>query len=144
MPNKKNDDLPRAWSGKDKRKYEHIKEGYEERGTPERRAKRIAGQTVNKGRREEGRTKEQASGGSSPRSSAGRSAGRANERGASGSRSGRSGAGSRASSSGSSGRSAGGLEQKPKAELYDMAKRRDIGGRSKMNKQQLVRALRKG
>ena len=45
-----------SWSRKDERKYEHIKEGYVERGTPEERAEEIAGRTVNKGRREEGRT----------------------------------------------------------------------------------------
>ena len=45
-----------TWSNKDERKYEHIKEGYEERGTPEDRAEEIAARTVNKGRREEGRT----------------------------------------------------------------------------------------
>ena len=32
--------------------------------------------------------------------------------------------------------------QKTKAELYEEAKKRDIQGRSKMNKQQLVKALR--
>jgi plasmid stabilization system protein ParE len=45
-----------AWSDKDERKYEHIKEGYEERGTSDDRAEEIAARTVNKGRREEGRT----------------------------------------------------------------------------------------
>jgi len=45
-----------SWSNKDERKYEHIKEGYEERGTPEERAEEIAARTVNKDRREEGRT----------------------------------------------------------------------------------------
>jgi plasmid stabilization system protein ParE len=45
-----------SWSRKDERKYEHIKESSEERGVPEGRAKEIAARTVNKGRREEGRT----------------------------------------------------------------------------------------
>ncbi len=45
-----------SWSGKDERKYEHIKEGYLERGTAEDRAEEIAARTVNQGRREEGRT----------------------------------------------------------------------------------------
>lgn len=45
-----------SWSNKDQRQYEHIKEGYEEQGTPEDRAKEIAARTVNKERREEGRT----------------------------------------------------------------------------------------
>lgn len=45
-----------SWSAKDERKYEHIKESAEERGAPAKRAKEIAARTVNKGRREEGRT----------------------------------------------------------------------------------------
>src|SRR5687768_2514046 len=48
--------MPEAWSNKDERKYEHIKEGYEERGKSEDEAEEIAARTVNKGRREEGRT----------------------------------------------------------------------------------------
>jgi plasmid stabilization system protein ParE len=48
--------MPRAWSDKDERKYEHIKDGYEERGASEDKAEEIAARTVNKGRREEGRT----------------------------------------------------------------------------------------
>lgn len=46
----------RGWSSKDERKYEHIKESSLERGVPEERAKELAARTVNKGRREEGRT----------------------------------------------------------------------------------------
>jgi plasmid stabilization system protein ParE len=45
-----------SWSNKDRRQYEHIKEGYEHRGAPEDRAEEIAARTVNKERREEGRT----------------------------------------------------------------------------------------
>ena len=45
-----------SWTSKDRRQYEHIKEGYEQRGTPEDRAEEIAARTVNKERREEGRT----------------------------------------------------------------------------------------
>jgi len=45
-----------SWTNKDRRQYEHIKEGYEERGTPEDRAQEIAARTVNKERRTEGRT----------------------------------------------------------------------------------------
>jgi plasmid stabilization system protein ParE len=50
------DVMPRAWSDKDERKYEHIKESAQERGTSADRAKEIAARTVNKQRREEGRT----------------------------------------------------------------------------------------
>lgn len=45
-----------SWSRKDERKYEHIKESSLERGASEKRAKEIAARTVNKGRRQEGRT----------------------------------------------------------------------------------------
>ena len=48
--------MPKSWSDKDERKYEHIKEGYEERGKPEDEAEEIAARTVNRDRREEGRT----------------------------------------------------------------------------------------
>lgn len=45
-----------SWSAKDERMYEHIKESSLERGKPEDRAEEIAARTVNKTRREEGRT----------------------------------------------------------------------------------------
>lgn len=48
--------MPRAWSNKDERMYEHIKESSEERGVPEQKAEEIAARTVNKRRRIEGRT----------------------------------------------------------------------------------------
>jgi hypothetical protein len=48
--------MPRSWTEKDERKYEHIKEGEQKRGASTRRAKEIAARTVNKARREEGRT----------------------------------------------------------------------------------------
>ena len=48
--------MPESWSNKDERKYEHIKESARERGKSEDRAEEIAARTVNKGRREEGRT----------------------------------------------------------------------------------------
>jgi Rho termination factor, N-terminal domain len=45
-----------SWSAKDERMYEHIKESSLERGKSEDRAQEIAARTVNKARREEGRT----------------------------------------------------------------------------------------
>jgi plasmid stabilization system protein ParE len=48
--------MPEAWSNKDERKYEHIKEGYKEQGKSEDEAEEIAARTVNRDRREEGRT----------------------------------------------------------------------------------------
>ena len=48
--------MPDAWSKKDERMYEHVKESERDQGRSEDRAKEIAGRTVNKQRREEGRT----------------------------------------------------------------------------------------
>jgi plasmid stabilization system protein ParE len=48
--------MPKAWSNKDERMYEHIRDGSEDRGVPEDRAEEIAARTVNKRRRTEGRT----------------------------------------------------------------------------------------
>lgn len=48
--------MPTAWSNKDERKYEHIKDSAKERGESTDRAKEIAARTVNKERREGGRT----------------------------------------------------------------------------------------
>ena len=48
--------MPKAWSGKDERMYEHVKESELERGRSTDKAKEIAARTVNKQRREEGRT----------------------------------------------------------------------------------------
>lgn len=97
--------MPRGWSNKDERKYEHIKESSEERGVSEDRAKEIAARTVNKGRREEGRTPNKTTQGT----------GNPNR----------------------------GYEARTKDELYNIAKERNIEGRSQMNKQELIRALRK-
>lgn len=47
----------KTWSSKDERQYEHIKDSAEDRGASSGRAKEIAARTVNKKRREEGRTK---------------------------------------------------------------------------------------
>jgi hypothetical protein len=47
--------MPR-WSAKDERQYEHIKERVQGSGRSEGKAKEIAARTVNKQRREEGRT----------------------------------------------------------------------------------------
>jgi plasmid stabilization system protein ParE len=49
----------KAWSAKRERQYEHIKEGYEERGVSEDEAEERAARTVNKERSEAGETKAQ-------------------------------------------------------------------------------------
>ena len=48
--------MPKAWSDKDERMFEHIKDNELDRGRSESRAEEIAGRTVNKQRRKEGRT----------------------------------------------------------------------------------------
>jgi hypothetical protein len=97
--------MPTAWSNKDERKYEHIKDSEEERGVPEKRAKEIAARTVNKGRRQEGRTPNQ-----------------------------------RTQGTGNPNRS---LSEHTVDELRNQARELKIEGRSKMNKQDLVRAIQK-
>jgi hypothetical protein len=49
--------MPRAWSAKDERQYEHIKANEQKRGRSEDKAEEIAARTVNKQRRQEGRAK---------------------------------------------------------------------------------------
>lgn len=48
--------MPKAWNSKDERQYEHVKESELERGRSTDKAEEIAARTVNKQRREEGRT----------------------------------------------------------------------------------------
>jgi hypothetical protein len=48
--------MPKAWSNKDERQYEHVKDSAKESGKTMKRAKEIAARVVNKTRREEGRT----------------------------------------------------------------------------------------
>ena len=48
--------MPRAWSQKDERQFDHVKESVLERGGKMEKAEEIAGRTVNKQRRIEGRT----------------------------------------------------------------------------------------
>lgn len=96
--------MPRAWSSKDERQYEHIKESSRKRGKSAPRAKEIAARTVNKQRRQQGRTQNRTTQGT--------------------------------------GNPTQGLEDRSRQELYNLAKKRGIENRSKMNKRELVRALR--
>lgn len=48
--------MPDAWSPKDERQDQHVKQSELQRGVPEDRAEEIAARTVNRHRREEGRT----------------------------------------------------------------------------------------
>jgi plasmid stabilization system protein ParE len=49
--------MPRAWSDKRERQYEHIKDSYKERGVSTDEAEERAARTVNKERSEKGETK---------------------------------------------------------------------------------------
>jgi plasmid stabilization system protein ParE len=51
--------MPKEWSDKRERQYEHIKESYKDRGVKTDEAEERAARTVNKERREEGETKAQ-------------------------------------------------------------------------------------
>ena len=48
--------MPKAWSSNDERMYEHVKDSELDQGRSNAKAKEIAARTVNKQRREEGRT----------------------------------------------------------------------------------------
>jgi hypothetical protein len=96
------------------RQYEHIKESQKDQGTSESRAEEIAARTVNKERARSGEARE-----SSRTSRRDMSSGR---RG-----------GQRSGTNRQKGRT--------KEQLYNEAKRRNIPGRSKMNKRQLQRAV---
>lgn len=53
--------MPKSWSDKDERQYEHIKKSEKDEGRSSERAKEIAAATVNKQRSKEGRTKSSSS-----------------------------------------------------------------------------------
>ncbi|MEX2471606.1 MAG: Rho termination factor N-terminal domain-containing protein [Gemmatimonadota bacterium] len=96
--------MPKGWSDKDERKYEHIKESAKDRGASTDRAEEIAARTVNKDRRQEGRTPNKTTQGT--------------------------------------GKPGKPLEDRTKDELYNMAADLDVEGRSKMNKDELISAIR--
>ncbi|MER6349451.1 plasmid stabilization protein [Streptomyces sp. NPDC001595] len=107
--------MPRGSSPKRERQYEHIKESAEERGESTGRAKEIAARTVNKERARSGESKT-ASRTSTEDMSSGKRGGQ---------------------------RSGKGSQGPTYDQLYQEAKKRNIHGRSDMNKQQLQRALGK-
>src|SRR5436305_5258090 len=106
-------EMPKAWSGKRERQYEHIKDGLEERGRSEKKASEIAARTVNKERARAGESK---------------TASRTSTKDISSSR-----RGGLRSHSGAGGRT--------RDQLYAEAQRKGIEGRSKMNKAELERAV---
>jgi hypothetical protein len=105
--------VPRAWSEKRERQYEHIKEGLLDRGESEETAEEIAARTVNKERARAGEARE-ASNTSTDDISSGRRGGVRSHRGAGG---------------------------RTYRQLYAEAKKRNVPGRSTMTKAQLERSL---
>jgi plasmid stabilization system protein ParE len=103
-----------AWSNKRERQYEHIKDSAKDSGASTKRAQEIAARTVNKER---------------ARSGEARTSSRTSREDISSSRRG----GLRSGTNRPRGRT--------KEQLYNEAKRMGIEGRSKMNKQQLQRAV---
>jgi len=107
--------MPRGSSSKRERQYEHIKKSAEDRGESTGRAKEIAARTVNKERARSGESKTASRTSTQDMSSSKRG----------GQRSGK------------------GSQGPTYDQLYQEAKKRNIHGRSDMNKQQLQRALGK-
>ncbi len=103
-----------AWSNKRERQYEHIKDSVKERGASTKKAQEIAARTVNKDR---------------ARSGEARTSSRTSRQDLSSGRRG----GLRSGTNRPKGRT--------KEQLYNEAKQMGIDGRSKMNKQQLQRAV---
>ncbi|WP_331447046.1 plasmid stabilization protein [Streptomyces xanthochromogenes] len=106
--------MPAGSSPKRERQYEHIKESAEERGASAERAKEIAARTVNKERARSGESKTASRTSTRDRKSAYQRGGE---------------------------HSHGGARGPTKDQLYEEAKKRNIEGRSSMNKQQLRKAL---
>jgi hypothetical protein len=105
--------MPKAWSAKRERQYEHIKEGLEDKGRSEDTAEEIAARTVNKERARAGESREKSKT-STDDISSGRRGGLRSHRGSGG---------------------------RTKAQLYEEAKKRNIEGRSSMSKDELEKAV---
>ncbi|MFI9508717.1 plasmid stabilization protein [Nocardia sp. NPDC052566] len=108
--------MPKVWSNKRERQYEHIEESQEDRGTSPERAKEIAARTVNKNRAQSGESKTASRSSvedKSPQSRGGQRSGRKGSKGPT------------------------------RDQLYNEAKQRNIKGRSKMTKGQLAEVLGK-
>src|SRR5690348_11531049 len=102
-----------AWSAKRERQYEHVKAGLKDRGTSDSKAEEIAARTVNKERARSGEAK-QRSRTSTNDISSGRRGGLRSHRGSGG---------------------------RTKEQLYQEARRKNVPGRSSMNKAELAKAV---
>ncbi|MFF3034353.1 plasmid stabilization protein [Streptomyces rubiginosohelvolus] len=106
--------MPAGSNKKRERQYEHIKESQEEQGASKSRAKEIAARTVNKQRARSGESKTASRTSTQDKKSAYERGGERSHKGAQG---------------------------PTKDQLYAEAKKKNIDGRSSMNKEQLRKAL---
>lgn len=106
--------MPAGSSPKRERQYEHVKESAEKRGTSEQRAKEIAARTVNKERARSGESKTASKTSTRDPKSASQRGGERSHKGAQG---------------------------RTRDQLYEEAKKKNIEGRSTMNKEQLREAV---
>jgi hypothetical protein len=107
--------MPRAWSEKRERQYEHIKSSAKSRGASTDRAEEIAARTVNKNRAQSGESKQ---------------ASRTSVKDMSPQRRGGKRSGNRTGPKGPT-----------RDQLYNEARKHNIKGRSKMTKSELAKAL---
>ncbi|MEU5654953.1 plasmid stabilization protein [Streptomyces sp. NPDC047737] len=106
--------MPAGSSAKRERQYEHIKDSAEQRGTSTKRAEEIAARTVNKERARSGESR------TASRTSL-KDPKSASERGGQ--------------------RSHSGAQGPTRDQLYEEAKKKNVEGRSSMNKEELRKAL---
>ncbi|MGO4649900.1 plasmid stabilization protein [Nocardia sp. 2YAB30] len=106
--------MPKEWTDKQERQYEHIKDSAEDRGASTGRAEEIAARTVNKNRAQAGQTKTASRSSLQDKSPQQRGGQRSGRRGPKG---------------------------PTRDQLYNEAKKRNIKGRSSMTKNQLAHAL---
>ena len=106
--------MPAGSSRKRERQYEHVKESAQQRGESKSRAKEIAARTVNKERARSGESRTSSRTSTRDPKSASQRGGERSHRGAQG---------------------------PTKDQLYQEARKKNVEGRSQMNKQELRRAL---
>ncbi|WP_030571094.1 hypothetical protein [Streptomyces aureocirculatus] len=106
--------MPAGSSKKRERQYEHIKDSAEDRGASTERAKEIAARTVNKERARSGESKTASKTSTRDKKSAPQRGGE---------------------------RSHSGAQGPTRDQLYEEAKKKNIEGRSSMNKKELKQAL---
>lgn len=106
--------MPAGSSSKRERQYEHIKDSAKDRGESEGRAKEVAARTVNKERARSGESRTSSRTSTKDPKSASERGGQRSHRGAQG---------------------------PTRDQLYEEARKKNVEGRSQMNKEQLRRAV---